>query len=212
MTSIQNTSIITSLDEFWLAVDDLDWKSKFQSPNQFSEVQSVMLRKWSADRTESFRKYLGQVRSLLYHRLFDAVKGLGDDSYNDLLCHIIGLGRSEYDACMADPKVGAARASRNDFKESFEYCIPYRSTYNLLDPNYYVRTFVLAAIDDLPRIADFTLRTEVRELLVRAVASRDLLALLKNGRKYVPELRSYNYYVFENLIHDLQCYLFPGAT
>jgi hypothetical protein len=49
----------------------------------------------------------------------------GDDSLNDLLHHIIGLGQREYEAALADPALVAARAKRRDYRESFSYIEQY---------------------------------------------------------------------------------------
>lgn len=53
-----------------------------------------------------------------------------DDSWSDLLAHIVGLGREEYDACVADPERAHKRATAYDYTESFSYCIPYESEYD----------------------------------------------------------------------------------
>ena len=42
----------------------------------------------------------------------------------DLTSHIIGLGRVEFNAVMADPHLGYARGQRHDFVENFGYAIP----------------------------------------------------------------------------------------
>jgi hypothetical protein len=46
---------------------------------------------------------------------------LGDDSFGDLLAHIVGLGRDEFAHVMATPKLAQERAQRGDFAENFMY-------------------------------------------------------------------------------------------
>ncbi len=45
----------------------------------------------------------------------------GDDSFRDLMNHVIGLGHAEYEATLTDPARAAARADSRDFRESFAY-------------------------------------------------------------------------------------------
>ena len=49
---------------------------------------------------------------------------VGDDSYEDLRWHIIGLGKAEYEKNLANPELAYARAVKGDYKESFAYAIP----------------------------------------------------------------------------------------
>ena len=45
----------------------------------------------------------------------------GDDSFRDLVNHLIGLGREAYEGALADPASVAARARARDYRESFAY-------------------------------------------------------------------------------------------
>lgn len=54
---------------------------------------------------------------------------LGDDSFGDLIAHIIGLGWEEYERVFENPRVMQKRGLDYDFTESFAYCLPDKSNY-----------------------------------------------------------------------------------
>lgn len=45
----------------------------------------------------------------------------GDDSFRDLMNHVIGLGQAVYEATITSPELAAARADGHDYRESFAY-------------------------------------------------------------------------------------------
>jgi hypothetical protein len=113
--------------DFWKAVSDMGWtrngfgykkigidlKARIDAayePQQAIEIKMGL--------NAAFR---GKVNAL-YERLDDVVDCLGDDSFSDLVAHIVGLGEAEYAAVMADPSLGQNRAVEGDYQESFAYC------------------------------------------------------------------------------------------
>ena len=54
---------------------------------------------------------------------------VGDDSYEDLRAHIIGMGRKEFQKVMRNPELAYDRAVDGKYTESFSYAIPSRSDY-----------------------------------------------------------------------------------
>jgi hypothetical protein len=64
---------------------------------------------------------------------------LGGDSFGDLIAHIVGLGKREFDAVMRNPQRAIDRAHRGDFKESFAYAIPSKRDYAKLDIKPYLK-------------------------------------------------------------------------
>jgi len=44
-----------------------------------------------------------------------------DDSFGDLVSHIIGMGKNEFDAVMLDPSKARIRALSHDYEEGFCY-------------------------------------------------------------------------------------------
>jgi hypothetical protein len=61
--------------------------------------------------------------------------GCGDDGFNDLRAMIVGIGKLEYEAVMADPERAYNRAtapygSPEGYRESFAYAIPYEDAYD----------------------------------------------------------------------------------
>lgn len=70
-------------------------------------------------------------RHVLQHALMDRIDSwsastgtlveCGDDSFNDLTDHIVGLGRDAYAAVFESPGLAVERVNRRDYQESFSY-------------------------------------------------------------------------------------------
>jgi len=73
-----------------------------------------------------FKAYVGQDREA---RTTD----LGEDGFGDLLAHIVGLGRKEYERHLNHLKLITARGRQFLFVESFAYCIPWDEDYDPTD-------------------------------------------------------------------------------
>lgn len=68
-----------------------------------------------------------------YNETLSDPEWLGGDSTSDLIDHIVGLGRTEYDRVTADPSLALARFRCGDFWESFAYCAPSHGDYNPIE-------------------------------------------------------------------------------
>lgn len=48
---------------------------------------------------------------------------VSDDAWDDILCHVIGLGKDEFQACLDEPRLIKNHAT--SYMESFRYCVPF---------------------------------------------------------------------------------------
>lgn len=124
-----NRTAAMSDSEFWKLVDALGWGKD----HSYKRIKAYILKNWSKEQVTEFKKVKDKLYDALYKRLFDEVEGVGDDSFSDLLNHIIGLGKREYDANMKDPSRAQKRVNKYDFQESFSYAIPYEDDWKKLE-------------------------------------------------------------------------------
>jgi len=131
-----------SLSDFWKLVDKIGWGTKTTDTDA---IEKAIMLKYSPQEAAA----LGNIRSQLFDDLYDRLDrwgdaedmsfGVGDDGFSDLINHIIGLGKREYDAVMKDPKRGWERAQKGTYTESFSYAFPSRSDYASLNIKHYTR-------------------------------------------------------------------------
>jgi hypothetical protein len=112
---------------FWLLVDQLGWG---RSSTDISALAQELARKLTPVELEAMSDRLFERRSALARHLeeWEERKGkqqieAGDDSFSDLVCHIIGLGELEYRRVLAKPQLAAKRARARDYSESFSYVL-----------------------------------------------------------------------------------------
>lgn len=116
-----------SEQKFWPIVRSLQWRTaKTGVPdleNRSEKFQSLV----SAGQRKPFDARLKQLGQKLDESIqaWVAQTGkripLGDDSYGDLLNHIIGLGKTEYTQTLRSPKRAFDRADSLDYVENFVY-------------------------------------------------------------------------------------------
>lgn len=120
-------------DRFWEIVSKVGWGRHHTDSKRGKSVLKKELP--SVEAMEDFRETCRFLRTHLddivtdYEKQNNVSCGLGDDGFNDLLNHIIGLGREEYIRVLEDPSLAIKRGVENKFTESFSYCIPYPSDY-----------------------------------------------------------------------------------
>lgn len=123
--------------EFWRIVDGLGWGTK---TTDYKALNKYLRKTLSEEGVGSLRTTLSKVESRLYKAIEGWEResgkscGLGDDGFSDLIAHIVGLGKKEYDAVLRDPQQAYDRAhakygTKGGFTESFNYAIPYESDY-----------------------------------------------------------------------------------
>jgi len=132
--------------EFWKMVAKIGWGTK---TTNYEAIKAAILNKYhTKQEIEGIHDTFGKLKDRLYRRLDEWMElnapdldnrgwGTGDDGFDDLCSHIIGLGKKEYDAVMKDPKLAWDRARKGQYKESFSYAIPWDRDMDLQDPKYF---------------------------------------------------------------------------
>lgn len=125
-----------ALNEFWSEVAALGWGTK---TTDCDVIKKSLLKRWTPAKAEEMREVFSALKGRLYKVLDKVVDGVGDDGFDDLRSHIIGLGREEFERVLAEPKLAQKRIDKHDFVESFAYCLPYGAEdWEPLKPAYYV--------------------------------------------------------------------------
>ena len=95
----------------------------------YYEAQYRFMRAHSQQEAEEFRETFMEKRSAL-------VRASGEqmccDSLDDTLAHIIGLGKTEYERNLEEPRLILERERKGNYVESFSYCIPFPDYYGKL--------------------------------------------------------------------------------
>ena len=117
---------------FWKAVDDMGWEANgFDYDKIGKDLEARIWAEYGDQQAGEIAKSLRLFMNNPYRRLYKAVDKAardakayvgGDDSFDDLLNHIIGLGKAEYDRVMENPILAVERFQRDDYRESFAYC------------------------------------------------------------------------------------------
>ena len=127
--------------EFWGIIDLALWAPDFNTDVSKRELK---LRLPALAHLKQFRDKFTKLYNSLYNTVIkheqatETSCGVGDDGFSDLLHHIIGLGKEEYEKAMKKPSLVIERTQRDDYTESFAYAIPYDDDYK--DPTNLDRT------------------------------------------------------------------------
>lgn len=126
-----------ALDEFWAEVAKIGWGTK---TTDIRKVKLALLRTWTPEKAARVREVFYALSRHLYRVLDKVVDGVGDDGFDDLRAHIIGLGRKEFERVLKKPTLAQERINRRDYVESFSYCLPYGAEdWEPLKPEYFVK-------------------------------------------------------------------------
>lgn len=122
---------------FWEIVDQIDWRSmtgplaRGESPHiNFEAIRCELLLRHDESTIHRLEKAWNNKRKRLMKRIqeWENETGqslpAGDDAFIDLVNHIIGLGKAEYDAVLKDPDLAMKRAEAANYEESFAYTLP----------------------------------------------------------------------------------------
>ncbi|MFO0556032.1 MAG: DUF4240 domain-containing protein [Polyangiaceae bacterium] len=110
-------------EAFWQVVAALEWARD----NSVERAGRVLADRLDLEEALSFAATRMELLGRLSARIEaweEATGGrveAGDDRLRDLVNHVIGVGRDEYERTLAEPHLAAERALRRDFKESFAY-------------------------------------------------------------------------------------------
>ena len=122
---------------FWSVVATFDWTN---FTGETETVKARLLREWTPEYLAEFQAAYDQVEGAMYHRFDDSGVDFdcGDDTFGDVISHIVGLGQAEYDRNMADPSLAAKRV-RDSGCKNFSYCFPLYTDLEYLDPTFYTK-------------------------------------------------------------------------
>lgn len=118
-------------ERFWQIVERARWAPRFDY-RLSARFLREQLSTW--EDAKAFANRFGTLRSALYHAAHRLESGggelpVGSDGMDDLIAHVIGLGRAEHEDHLARPERIRERAGQGDFTESFAYAIPYEEHY-----------------------------------------------------------------------------------
>lgn len=204
------------VNEFWQAVSEMGWGRKADH----EKIKVALLAKWSPEKAEEMHDTFDALRNPLYAVCDKVVEGLGDDGFSDLLAHIIGLGKEEYERVLLNPQLAAQRANKYDFTESFSYCLPFKQDYQYLTPSHYDARMEKVAGELKKLAADKHTHPKAAKPMRRvakalAGAVGNPLGLLeheaqvKADMKIVKEYANYNEWAVLNIMSDMKTYLAP---
>ena len=118
--------------KYWEAVAASGW---CDSTDEHLPIKKNLIDFLNKEDVSDFYDFVQAAVHVLYGRVDEWEKEsnqkiyLGDDGFSDLLSHIVGLGKEEYDSVLESP-VRAWTRSHNGYavpggyQESFLYCIP----------------------------------------------------------------------------------------
>jgi len=144
--------MITKMDEkkFWGLVELADWPNK-----GYKNPKMVYRKLLSEEESKIFHSAVSEAYCQLDEVATDMDLGVGDDSYCDLLHHIIGLGKAQFEKHLKNPKLIVKRADNSEYEESFTYCLPYDSDYEEGKSEYSIENVIKVAKEGVKEIEKF---------------------------------------------------------
>jgi hypothetical protein len=125
----------------WKDIEELNWAERSQERRGYGQARRYMLENFTKTRCEKIREFI----SIRYNELAARIEAYeqendcrvgnygGDDSFNDMVHHVIGLGETYFNKVMKHPEL----LNDLDFVESFSYCIPYDSDFEEVQPGHF---------------------------------------------------------------------------
>lgn len=120
--------------EFWTFVSKAQWTED----HDYNRIKKMILRTMDKDSARELDKTYRQIYGKLHTHIFDDVEGVSDDSYSDLIAHIVGSGKGLYDAVMDNPSLAQQIIDEHKFKESFSYAFPFDDDWKMNDPKHFM--------------------------------------------------------------------------
>jgi aminoglycoside phosphotransferase family enzyme len=112
---------------FWDIVETVNWASDCD----YERINKWMLNNMTKNEINDFRGILSDKVNALDKMIGDRnPAGCGDDSHSDLMYHVVGLGKEQYEAHLADYTLLAKRGKAKygtpeGYRESFAYAVPW---------------------------------------------------------------------------------------
>ncbi len=171
---------------YWNIIASMGWAEATMSGERrpYERIKREFMETYSEQVAQDF----GEWYRLMYRQLVNAYDGdpraneerygnfSGDDSFGDMMDHVMGLGETYYDHVIANFKL----LNKLQPVESFSYCIPHVSRhindYTNLKPETHQRAARIALKAIAANIADFDLPTE--SLVVMADTMQRLVLII----------------------------------
>jgi len=131
-----------SLDRFWEIVEGINW-GKDHDKMDLGKMKRHLMTTFPKAEVLGLQERHSEMRGLLAQTLRSWEKETGEeidafgDSWDDLVDHIVGCGKEEFDATVKDPSRAARRYDDHEYQESFTYCLPWKEDYEKLEIGYY---------------------------------------------------------------------------
>jgi hypothetical protein len=121
--------LLMSDDQCWRIISDLGWGVKDCDINCISKElkekltteEQLFLLNFVDEKEKNLYKILENFANTRPEK-FSHYFGVSDDSFGDLVSHIVGLGKTIYNDTCLNPILAKKRADRRDFEENFSYC------------------------------------------------------------------------------------------
>ena len=178
---------IKSVDEakFWELVSQVNWASD----HNYTRIKVELMKNLTPEAQEEYSNLFTKIRGRLGSKIDkycednETSTHCSDDSFSDLLSHIVGLGKAEFDKVMADPELGVQRGQKGKYRESFSFSVPYQSDREYTSKDKYtskakefLETEAIAEFLSLPEAKQNALSV-LNDIDVKASVSRLVAAL-----------------------------------
>lgn len=144
-----------TINEFWNIVKRINWLANCTQRRYYYDAKKMLMHEYSPETMKEFSDQFCNLKAALSDCIdaYDEATGErvgnygGDDSFDDMLSHVVGCGKDAYDAVLKDPTI----LNEMKYVESFAYCIPYGDDYQNIDPAHYQK-WAREAITELASI------------------------------------------------------------
>jgi hypothetical protein len=127
--------------DLWKLVELADWPARQYGTAEDGKM--LLMARLTAGEVEEFEVLLRDEATTLRDAVVELAENtrqslcIGDDDLDDLVYHIIGLGRAEYDRALSDPQRVIDRGESRDYTEGFSRAMPRPEDVENADPNTY---------------------------------------------------------------------------
>jgi len=125
----------------WKDIEEINWAERSQEQRGYENGKRYVLENFTQARCNKISEFISARFDQLYGRVeqYEQANNChcgnysGDDSFGDMIHHAIGLGEGYFNSVMENPKL----LDELDYTESFSYCLPYESDFEMLKDGYF---------------------------------------------------------------------------
>jgi len=177
----------------WKLIEAMNWEKYSKEYRGYYEVASNLSETHTKEVIEEMQEFVtARVHELCicidtYEKANNTRCGEygGDDSFSDMVCHVVGLGEAKFNEIMNDPK----KLNGMEFVESFSYCFPRSDEFEYINQDYHTKR-ALMAINELTRILNENKPGSSDVMIIKDLMDRFLLMLAGD---FKDALQDYNY-------------------